>query len=104
MNAHSNYTTVESDFYTAMLIAAIIFAVAIIYYIIKFIRGYNTMKQQLANHEYKKELTKNRLIRQRAVQNFFENRIEEDIEDILENNKRKQSSKANKLISLYTAD
>lgn len=104
MNAHSNYVSIESDFNTTMLIAAFIFAVGIIYQIIKFIRNYNLMKHKLANYEYKKELAKNKLVRQRAVQNFFENRIEEDVEDILENNKKKQSSKANKLISLYTVD
>lgn len=85
-------------------IILIVIIISIIYYIIK--RFINKVINQKVNEALKQEretqiaLKTAKLVHQRAIENFFNNRIEEDIENMP---LKKYSSKAKKLINLYTA-
>jgi hypothetical protein len=107
MGAHSNYISVESDAKTVMylIIAAIIGT--ILYFAFKLIKGlikrhyYKQFKvEQYRIDQYKQIKARKERAYQNTVNNFFYNRIEEDIEEISDVSKA-SSKQAKNLISLY---
>ena len=102
MGAHSNYLTVESDFYTAILIVIIISIAFLTLLVINAIKENNYNQQELARYKKREADRKEAQCHTRCINEFFELRIEEDLEDIT--NDSKTSSKSKKLIKLYNAD
>lgn len=107
MGAHSNYVSVESDFNTViyLIIAAIVGV--IIYHIFKFIKClikrhyYKQFRAEQRNVEqYKQIKARKERAYQNTVDNFINNRIEEDTEEISDVSKT-PSKQAKDLISLY---
>lgn len=107
MGAHSNYVSVESDFNTVMYLILIAIIGTIAYFAFKLITRlikrhyYKQFRTEQHNVEqYKQIKARKERAYQNTVNNFFRNRIEEDIEEI--SGISKLSSKQSKdLISLY---
>lgn len=104
MGTHSNYISVESDFNTVMYLILIAIIGAILYYAFKLIKGlikrhyYNQFRIEQRNVEqYKQIKAQKERAYQNTVNNFFYNRIEEDIDNM----KTNKSVTAEKLIGLY---
>lgn len=101
MGAHSNYISVESDAKTVMFLIIAAFIGAVLYYAFKVIKTlikrhyYNQFKaEQRRVEQYKQITARKERAYQNTINNFFYNRIEEDIEDMLD-------ISSNKLIDLY---
>jgi arginine exporter protein ArgO len=90
MGAHSNYISVESDMFTAMVIAGVMFLIFIALFIWNRIEEKQAEKTAWEEwHKQKEEEAK-----LKAEMNFFENRIAEDMLHI--------GSKVNaRLVELY---
>ena len=105
MGAHSNYISVESDFNTAIFIFISIIIGVILYYTFKIItciikRHYYKQfrTEQRRVEQYKKIKAQKERTYQNAINNFFCNRIDEDIDEMPINT---LSDSSNKLIKLY---
>jgi predicted Holliday junction resolvase-like endonuclease len=104
MGAHSNYTSVESDAKTVIyLIIAFVIGV-VLYFAFKFIKSLikrHYYKQfcieQYRINQYKQITERKERAYQRTLNNFFYNRIEEDIEEMSD----VSSDKSNNLMNLY---
>ena len=108
MGAHSNYVSVESDFYTAififvsiLLLIGVCFAFKIIQCLIKrhYYKQFRTEQRNV--EQYKQISARKERTYQNTLNNFFYNRIEEDIDNMPD---KKPSGKAKKLINLYTVE
>ena len=104
MGAHSNYVTVESDFNTVMYCILIAIIGVILYYAFKIIKClikhyyYKQFRtEQRIVEQYKKISDQKDKIYQNTIDNFINNRIEEDVD----NDNSPLSSSAQKLISIY---
>lgn len=108
MGTHSNYVSVESDFNTVMFIFISIIICVILYFTFKIVTSLikrHCYKQFYAEQrrveQYQRIKARKERAHQNAINNFFCNRIEEDIGNIPN---KKPSSKAKKLISLYVIE
>ena len=107
MGAHSNYVSVESDFTTFIYLILSILVLTIAYFAFKLIKSlikrhyYKQFRTEQHNVEqYKQIKARKERAYQNTINNFFYNRIQEDIEEI--SGISKSSSKQSKdLISLY---
>lgn len=104
MGTHTNYRTVESDEITVMYLILIAIIGIILYYTFKVIKTlikrhyYKQFKAEQRNIEqYKKIKAQKERIYQNTVDNFINNRIEEDVEN--DNTPLPSSAKA--LINIY---
>ena len=102
MGAHSNFVSVESDFYTFLFFVGVVLLFATVVFVLTLVRNYSVMHDKYRASKRKEDARKNKIIRQRTVDNFFENRIQEDLEEYTE--VQKQSAKVKKLIELYNFD
>lgn len=107
MGAHSNYISVESDAKTVMYLILIAIIGAVLYYTFNLVKGlikrhyYKQFKAEQYNADlYKQIKARKERAYQNTVNNFFYNRIEEDIEEISDVSKA-SSKQAKNLISLY---
>lgn len=107
MGTHTNYRTVESDEITVMYLILIAIIGIILYYTFKVIKTlikrhyYKQFRtEQRRVEQYKKIKAQKERIYQNTVNNFFYNRIEEDIEETSDVSKESYKQATN-LINLY---
>jgi ABC-type bacteriocin/lantibiotic exporter with double-glycine peptidase domain len=108
MKAHSNYISVESDAKTVMYLIIAVIIGAILYYTFKLVKRlikrhyYKQFRAKYHNIEqYKQIKAQKERAYQNTVNNFFYNRIEEDINNMPD---KKPSVKAKKIIDLYNKE
>lgn len=105
MGAHSNYVSVESDFNTVMYLILIVIIGTIAYFAFKLIKRlikrhyYNQFRAEQHNVEqYKQIKARKERAYYNTLNNFFYNRIAEDIDNMPD---QKPFGKAEKIINLY---
>lgn len=83
MGAHSNYVTINNDAITALTIAGIIIALYLVFCIVSRIKDRREYERRKRIYRRKINALQEANARERAKTNFYRNRVEEDMEEIL---------------------
>lgn len=109
MGAHSNYATVEGDFAMVVFIITIAIVTALVVVLFKFLTAviknhyYKQFKaQQHIRNKRQQEIVNASRAYQRTLNNFYRNRIEEDMDETVSQTLNLNDSSPN-LVDAYRA-